>query len=194
MKAFDHGEVSRTANVMKALLLASCTVSVTVRKGGFELSIVICGGNDCREFEFRRSHSDRELLTLAESWKTGSYQQTANADAMARAASVKHLTEVNEFTTWAKTAKQGERVQYYEGNLAAFRFEAPRRRVKLEDKADKASAKSPMNQTELQELAKIIEVQTLLDAVANLHRVGMIELVQARKNDGTGASYYAVRK
>jgi hypothetical protein len=197
-RSFDVADISRTQRIMQALLPEGVVVNTSAIRDGWELSVVICGKKSCHTYEFQRSLTDKHLLFVAETWATGEHIQPISgqdvSDLNRKALASKHIGNRNDFATWCRESRRGAKVSYFIGELSRFRFDAPRRIVKLQALNDKAKKVQPRPTSEQVELAALQETLDLLDAVNKLHAAAAIEMVQHRAPDGTGATYYAVKR
>lgn len=198
MNRFTPDEVSRTSRIMRALLPETCHVICQAVSDGWEMSVSICGTEGCNVVRFTRSMTDRHLLILAERWKTGRLDPDRTSDepySLERQAMVaQSVTLANDLMGWLRTAPKGDKVQYFRGNLAQFRFDAPRRIVQLQSLADRATKKHPRPTSEADELTRLQEQQDLIAKVQHLADANLVMVVQNRIPDGSGATYYAIKR
>jgi hypothetical protein len=197
-RRFEVSDISRTQRIMQALLPEGVSVNTSAVRDGWELAVVVCGKHSCETYNFTRSLADKHLLFVAATWATGEFVRPVDADAAQeinrKALASKVVGNRNELATWCREAPRRDKVSYFSGVLSQFRFDAPRRLVKLQGLADKAKASRPRPQMELVEAAQLRETLDLLELVTKLHDAGRIELVQHRLADGSGATYYAVKR
>lgn len=193
---FSPDDVSRTSRIMRALLPTGFDVICQSVSDGWEMSVSICGPEGCNESRFTRSMTDRHLLILAECWKTGHPVRSGDEFyALERQAMVaQSVTLANDLMGWLRTAPKGDKVQYFRGNLAQFRFDAPRRIVQLQSLADRATKKHPRPTSEADELTRLQEQQDLIAKVQHLADANLVMVVQNRIPDGSGATYYAIKR
>jgi hypothetical protein len=193
MRQFTHGEISRTTNVLKALLPPGVSCSTTSINTGWQLSISVCG-DTCKVYNVHPgSLSDKLLLDIAAEWSAdGTYlPRAAPGSAASHARDVIEITSTQQLTTWTRQAQHGARAIYHRGQLAQFRHDTQREIVRLQAREDQGKLRSA-DRVHLQNLQDSLE---LIEAVGVLHQARKIELVQVRLPDGSGgATYYAVKK
>lgn len=196
-RRYQHADVARTQRVMQALLPVGVRVATSSISDGWELSIVVCGATACEPYVFAPGVTDKQLLVIADQWSTGSLVRPIGQDkseVLRRVLRSEMITNRNDFATWCRESKRQTKVAYFRGVLSQFRFDAPRRLVQLQGLADEAKPSRPRPQSEAVEAAKLRETLDLLELVTLLHDAKSIELVQHRLADGTGATYYAVKR
>jgi hypothetical protein len=160
------------------------------------MAITVCGRSQCLPYEFGPGLDNRHLLQIADQWKTGErvVQSASTFDPMLEVAQVRFIEDADSLTAWVRTARKGNRVIYFRGEIAQFRYEAPRRLARLLAKADELPAGKSLETHERIDVATIQRQLALLEAVNHLHMANMIEMVQLRMTDGTGTVYYAAKR
>lgn len=196
LRPFDFNDTGRVMRVLRALLPTDVSVLAQAANGGWVLNVTLCGKTACEVYQFKPTMSDRELLALSMAWETGEFVAPPDGEdkrLMAAIAVDIHLTTRNDFIAWARDAKHGAKVVYFKGLLSQFRYDAPRRIVALQRLSDEARPSNPTPVEQRVELADLQERLSLLEAVNNLQKARVVEMVQTKAPDGSGATYYAVK-
>lgn len=197
-RKYVYQDAARAAGILKALLPTGLDCSVSLVRDGWEARVTVCGQTGCETFDFNLGLTDHHLVDLADCWKTGSYVRPAGQQSTALNAMRSLSVETPEqMIAWARSARKGEKVIYFRGELAQFRFDAPR---KIRDKSDlldriKSKNKKDADVARLRTEVRQLEDQNqLLVAVERLREASVIVLMQLRLTDGSGCVYFAVKK
>lgn len=197
MRPYDFKDVGRVTRILQALLPETVKVLAQATRGGWIMSITLCGKASCETYEIKPNMNDRELLSLSLVWATGEFVAPPKGEdksVVAAIAADRHITSRNDFISWSRESKHASKIVYFHGNLAQFRFDAPRRVVQLQALSDKSRPSKPRPVDERIELSALQERLSLLEAINNIQRANVIDVFQVKSPDGSGATYYAVKR
>lgn len=180
-------DMDRARLVLGALMPPELAVLVTSRGDG--LVVTVCDTESCCiNHHVPLPVVDRDLLAITESWRSGRYLPPDDALARRRMDVPRVVKIDDEMISWARTARPGDRAEYFRGNLAEYRHHGQAEIAALHSKIDRGRGSS-------QDTGRLIVLQeqlALLAAVDRLHSAEVIRLVQGRT--GEGMIYYAVKR
>lgn len=197
MKTFTHTDCQRFKKVLEALLPENVQSSVTVGQGGLALSLVLCGPESCKTFQYGPALSENDLFLLSKCWTTGEYvppDSMADRQALARATPVLSITTRQAFFAWFQLAKPGSRIIYFKGRLAQYRHDAGARLVCLQAMEDHSVPSRPRPTAERIERLQLEEQKFLLSEIDRLLRSGKIEVTQAKLPNDSGSIYFGIKR
>ena len=183
---------ARAIRVLSALLPEPVKATATVAADGWQFQITICGVETCKTYDFQAGLEDRHLLQLSEWWQSG--REIASEIPSITTHTARTLITADEAAAWVRQAHKGDRAVYFRGELAQFRYSAPKRVVELQPRIDGARNEYQRKPAEIAELRNLEERLALIRAMDAMHVAGLVEYLQDRMQDGGGAVYYAVRR
>lgn len=190
---YTHDSRAWAQRILGALLPEGVTANIILLRDGWGMNITVCGKSDCRPYEFGPGLTEYHLIRLADLWKTGDYvappEPATTPDALGH-----FVDTADDLRAWVRPAKRGQRVVYFTGNLAQFRADASKQVVALQAKGDEKISGFGNSAAERVTLTNLQARLALLAAVNTLMEASMIELTQLRMSDGTGFTYYAVKR
>jgi hypothetical protein len=196
-RRYEHKDAVHASTVLRSLLPDGVTCTATLAQEGWEMLVSVCGPEECRTHRMTVGLRTVDILTLAARWATGRYIEPASS--VSPLPEVTAIESENDLREWARSARPGQRVVYFRGELSVFRFETPRRIIDLEALMDATSLRRKNKETketagQRAELRRLRTTTEILAAVDSLHRLGRIEMVQTRLSDGQGSIYLAVKR
>lgn len=191
-RLYGFDDTQRTNRILRALLPEGVTATATVANKGWELTVIVCGRTECKTYHFNTGLEDKHLLRLADWWKTGA--EVVNDMPAIAAKTAPSVTTADGLANWHRMAKKGEKAVYFRGQLAQFRFDASKRIVALMAEIDGENSEYQSKATERAELQAKQDTVELLHAIEAMQQHGAVELIQERLSDGTGATYFAIKR
>lgn len=191
---FTHQTRGWAKQILAALLPSTVTSDIALYRDGWEMKITICGTKSCHTYEFVPDLSEFQLIKLADQWKTGERVAPIITEATASQPLGNFVDTADELRAWVRTAKKGQRVIYFMGNLAQFRTDTSKKVVELQARGDSKASGNGLSAAERVQLTSMQGRLTLLESINTLQVANMIELTQARMSDGQGFTYYAVKR
>ena len=193
-RRYTHDDSQEVRRKTQALMPEGVECTATLLRDGWQLNLVVCGRTSCHTYEFGPGITDLHMVKVAGQWKSGDRDVSHIPAADDVKTTGQFADNRDEMTYWARTARVGDRVVYFRGNLAQFRAEAGPRIVALQAQADASRTGKPLPPQEHVTLMDLQAKQDLLEAVQHLSRANVVSLVQERLADGTGFTYYAVKR
>lgn len=191
---YTHESRAWAQRILGALLPEGVTANVTLLREGWGIDVTICGKSACRSYEFAPGLTEYHLIQTANQWKTGDMVLPATAEPRAADSIGLFVDTVEDLQAWVRTARRGQRVVYFTGNLAQFRSDASKEVVTLQARGDEKASGNGITAAERLRLTTLQVRLAMLAAVSTLQNAGMIDLTQLRMSDGTGFTYYAVKR
>lgn len=192
MRPFLPAEINQIRRIVEAIVPSKCTVQALSMNDGWKVTLVICGTVSCHSYVIDPPLNREAVVRIATSWETGNYAHVA--DAPRPVMPVQRISGSDDLVRWARQAHHEQRVCYFEGELAQFRQTANAQLRKLHSESDRRSGKTKGWAEKAAQMDKLQQSIELLNTVERLRQGGVVELVQKRKPDGSGAIYFAVRK
>jgi hypothetical protein len=194
-RRYEFSDVQRVNRTLDALVPEGVKVVTTLVEDGYGLVVTVCGAKTCANYSFGPGATEHNLLKVAEQWKTGEQAPLSPSfDPQMANGTTRFINTKEELIAWVRTAKKGERVIYFHGELAQARYDMPRQRVAIMARSDALPPGKTLEPFERVRLQKISETLEMLEAIGQLQSSNLIEPVQLRMTDGTGYTYYAARK
>lgn len=191
---YTHETRAWASRILAALLPEGVTANVTLLREGWGMNITICGKSACHTYEFAPGISEYHLIRVADQWKTGDMVLSLDQEPRAPDAIGLFVDTVEHLQAWVRTAKRGQRVVYFTGNLAQFRSDASKEVVTLQARGDEKPSGNGITAAERVRMTTMQVRLAMLAAVSTLQNAGMIDLTQLRMSDGAGFTYYAVKR
>jgi hypothetical protein len=185
---YSDAAVSQASRKLNAILADGVTAWVRTSGGRDRLAISVtnsAGMTWLYEFTTEPALSDAAIVDIANEWRTGTLADLPSLPAM---------RDKGAFLDWARSAKPGQTVVYFTGELAQFRATAPQRILQLQRLADQARPAAPRPPGEAIELARLQDAIELIQAATTLQQSETVALTQRRSADGKGWMYCATRR
>lgn len=191
---FTHETRQWAKQILAALLPSTASVDIALYRDGWQMKITICGKNECHLYELTPPLTEFQLVSIANQWKTGERVAPPLSENTAGNRLGSIVETADDLKTWVRSARKGQRVIYFLGNLAQFRVDASKEVVALQAKGDSTASGNGLSAAERVLLTKLQTTTALLVDINTLQLAGMIEVTQARMADGEGFVYYATKR
>ena len=192
---YTHETRAWAQKTLGALLPDGVEADIALLRDGFQMIVTLCGAKGCERYEFPPGLTEYHLFRLAEQWKTGEpVVPLSGADRTLE--KLGHFVDTpDEMRAWVRSAKRGQRVVYFTGNLAEFRDDAPKQIVKLQAKGDEKISGNGLSAAERVKLTGLQNRLRLLTDINTMQLAGLIDLTQAHIGaEFGGFTYYAVKR
>ena len=192
MRPFLPSEINQMRRIVEAIVPHQCSVHTASINQGWKVSLTICGTQSCHSYNIEPPLNREAIVRLAAAWETGNYAFAPLAPKPAD--KVIAARNSGDLVVWARKAQSGQRIVYFEGELAQFRQTANTKLRKLHTESDRRTEKTKRWAKKATIMDRLQDQIDLLGVVERLRQANVIDLVQKRKPDGSGAVYFAVRK